>query len=328
LDFLVPSEYTFSMEKEPKNGEVNIESNINFSKVNLKYWSDEEINSFFDKRITALQNSNEFIEENKWQFDNFKKHIIGEGYSGEEMIKRFIQREIKNSTNAKEKATTVRNQLEEKKEEILEQVKLKLEKYLPDWDVNTTEIVFKVMEDADYRHPRNGKVEVDLWRLTFQDDVIENVVGGITHELLHEWMGESSQKYYRNENRFISIEDAKLSACNKTVDEGLAVLVSGMALSKHYEEQRLDYQKAIDESFKYFKDFFTITDVEIAKQTYRKGLNNMGPFYVVGYEVAKEVFERIDLNQFRILIAKIRENPKILFDEYLSLGGGKILPKI
>ena len=316
------------MDKEPKKSETNIESNINFSKVELKYWSDEEINSFFDKRITALQNPAEFIEANKWQFDNFKRHRMDEGYSEEEMIKRFVQREIKDSTNAKEKAIIVKNKLESKKEEILEKVRVKLAEYLPDWNANTTKIVFKVMGDADYRHPRNGEVEVDLWRLTFQDDVIENVVDGITHELFHEWMGESSQKYYRDENKFVSIEDAKLSACNKTVDEGLAVLVGGMSLSKHYEEQKLDYQKEIDESFSYFKDYFTVGDVEIAKKLYRKGLNNMGPFYVVGYEVAKEVFECVGPNQFRILIAKIRENPQILFDEYVSSDEKKTLPKI
>ncbi len=257
------------MEKEFLR-ETYTESNIDLSKTVLKFWSDGEIDSFFDERLLSLQNPADFIEVNKWQFDNFKRHIVDEGYSEEEIIRRFIQREIGASTRAREKVVTVRNTLENKKEEILEQVRIKLAKYLPDWCTNDVEINFKVMEDADYRHPRNGKVEVDLWRLTFQDDVVENVVDGITHELFHEWMGESSQKYYGDEEKFVSMDDAKLSACKKTVDEGLAVLIGGMSLPKHYDKQKREYQDVVNESFAYFRDYFDINDIENAKKLYRK----------------------------------------------------------
>lgn len=315
------------MEKEPIE-ETSFESNIDLSKTILKFWSKERINSFFDERILSLQKPDDFIEKNKWQFDNFKKHLTDRNYSEEEIVKLFIQREIRNSVNYRERIFAIRDQLESKKEEILEQVRIKLAKYLPDWYTNDIEITFKIMEDADFRHPRNGEIEVDLWRLVFQDDVVENVIDGVTHELFHEWMGQGSQKYHMDEEKFSTIDDARLSACNKIVDEGLAVLIGGMSLPKHYEKQKRDYEDVVSESFTFFRDYFDTDDIEKIRKLYRKGLNNVGPFYVVGYEIAKEIIERIGLDKFRILVSKIRENPKILFDRYISQETNRVLPKI
>lgn len=70
------------------------------------------------------------------------------------MIELFIQRKKAMSMEAKMKAAEVRSVIEGKKDEILEQVKTRLAKFLPSWQPQQTEITFKIMEDADYRHPR------------------------------------------------------------------------------------------------------------------------------------------------------------------------------
>lgn len=230
------------------------------------------------------------------------------------------------SMEAKMKAAEVRSVIEGKKDEILEQVKTRLAKFLPSWQPQQTEITFKIMEDADYRHPSKGRVDVDLWRLSFQEDPVGDIVQGIIHELFHEWMSDGEQRTIKDEDNFTSREEAQASASFKISDEGLAVLIGGQSLETHHKMNAEDYAKLVSESFRFLRDYVALEDIDALKRLYRKGLDNMGPFYVVGYEMASKILEHVGMTRFRELVVLIREDANLLFEEYKAIPGGYELP--
>ena len=327
LIILIPIWYTIGMEDISKQFEQKKESIIDFSNVRISYWSDEEINSFFDERIKALGNPEKFIEENKWQFDNFKSWRKDKGYSDSEMIKLFVKNEVSLSEEGKMTASRMRAEMEGKQEAIVRQVKLRLATFLPNWKPEEVSVSFRVIENANFIHPRKGECEIDLRRLSFEPNPCESVVYGITHELFHEWISERGL----HEEEHTSQNSACSAALYNTVDEGLAVLVGGKPgyLEEHYKSIGKDYEKTIIESFRYLNEYLMLDDLKVMERKYQEGLSNMGPFYVVGFEMAKKVLESLGIERFREFVSHVRENPESLFDEYEMIAGvGSVLPKI
>lgn len=105
----------------------------------------------------------------------------------------------------------------------------------------------------------------------------------------------------------------------RTIDEGLAVLVSGQSLSEHHEKQGQDYQKYIAESFEFFKEFLTQNDRTELEKMNEQEFKNMGHFYVVGNEISKTVLQQIGIEKFRKLIENCRLSPEKIIDEYESI---------
>jgi hypothetical protein len=175
------------------------------------------------------------------------------------------------------------------------------------------------MEDADFRHPQDGFVEVDLWRLSYKEDYLENVIDGIVHELTHEWMSETGilKDLHKEE---LSIIDNKKAVTIKTIDEGLAVFVSGgKTLIEHYDRGNQKYSDSILKSFHYFNDFFVTNDNTRLNKLRIDGFKNMGPFYIVGYEIINTICNYVGTDDFLKMIPDIRIKPEIIFDKYREI---------
>jgi hypothetical protein len=308
------------MKDSPENPKIEKNSEIDLMNVKIEFWSDEQIAAFFDDRLEALNDPENFLSKNQWQLDNLKRHVAKEGYSDQEIADKFIQREKRRSVEMKEKCIAVKAELESKLELIMEAVHTKLATYLPNWKPSSVKVTFKIMEDADYRHPNNGEVEADLWRIVYKENKVDDVIHGVTHEIFHEWMNEQGELKRLDEYRKEDAESAPLEIGRKlvrarTIDEGLAVLISGQSLKQHHEERGIDYGSFVMESFKYFDDFEKITDAKEQKSVGSAGFKNMGQFYVVGYEIVRAVRDHVGEPRFKELVALARENPELMFEE-------------
>ena len=309
------------MRDSSESSKIEKVSEIDLTKLELNFWSDEQISAFFDHRLKELDSPESFVEKNKWQIDNFRRHVIDKGYSDKQVVDMFIQREKKQSMEVKDKCIAVKNELEDKTESIMEAVRAKLAMYLPDWRPETVKVTFKIMEDADYRNPNNGEIEADLWRMTYKKDVIDNVIKGVAHELFHEWMNEQGKLKELDQSgngngEDVPIEIGRELVRARMIDEGLAVLISGQSLKAHHEEHGVRYDTFVVESFKYFDDFEKIDDVKEQKVLGSTGFKNMGQFYVVGYEMVRAILDRVGEVRFRELVVLSRDNTEIMFEEY------------
>jgi hypothetical protein len=311
------------MEQGPKF-ENNHESKIDLTSVEAKFCHDSEIEDYFDRKSEELNDPIEYARRNTQGFDRLKKYLESKGknFSEEELVEIFIDDERyrfqRNKANI-EKVLETKHLIEQNFRLILDLSRRRLSEYLPDWKPNSVTIEFNMMENADFMHPEPGKIVVDIWRLGFKKDPIEDVAEGISHELFHEWMCQEGvrQKNRVNIEEVESIEDLRRIARFKIVDEGLAILSSGYTLSDHYVKQKKDYD--VRKSFELYNQFFGVDSLQEAKEYYLKQYENMGAFYVVGYEIAKSVLGKIGILEFRKIINNIRENPELLIDEYKKL---------
>jgi hypothetical protein len=158
----------------------------------------------------------------------------------------------------------------------------------------------------------DGKdITADLGRLVHQENPIENVIEGITHEVFHLWMKEKKEQFYLQEEN----KSEKNEILFGIVDEGLAVLTSGQSLVIHHEKQGKNYETYKKESFEIFEKLLKDNSANLW-ELYKKNFENIGPFYIVGNEIAKTVLQKIGIEKFKVLIDKCRTNPKKIIDEY------------
>jgi hypothetical protein len=120
--------YNSYMEELPQI--EDIESKKSLPNVEYKFWSDDQINYFFDQRLKELENPQEFIDKNKWQFINFKRRYFDKGYSDQELVNIFISRERDVSVKIREKIFNLKRKLESDIENILNLVYKKINFFL------------------------------------------------------------------------------------------------------------------------------------------------------------------------------------------------------
>ncbi len=178
-----------------------------------------------------------------------------------ETIYKFQTNKLSRDIN---KIIEIKEQLETEMDNILQEVTKNLEKFLPNWKIKPTEINFTINKNADFCFDKNT-ITADLERLLFSKDPVKNVVKGITHEVFHIWMHETKKELPETIPGF---DKTKSWNVFKTIDEGLAVLVSDMSLKDHHENQKRDYSKYKKESFEFFKK--SLTEKEPNKKNTKK----------------------------------------------------------
>jgi len=226
-----------------------------------------------------------------------------------------------------EKALVIKNELENHVDEIKAEVTKRLEKFLPDWIVDQAKIVFTMNEGADFCIDRNT-ITVDLGRLLFEQNQTEKVKEGITHEIFHLWMSEGSE-WSDSEQDEISDQVLKDRIVFKTVNEGLAVLISGQALETHHTKQGRNFVEYRNESFESFNRFLSEKDREALEKIKDEEFQKMGHFYVVGNEIAKVILQKDGIEPFKKLIIEARKNPAVFLQRYKEICSENIeLPKI
>jgi len=157
-----------------------------------------------------------------------------------------------------------------------------------------------------------------LGRLAFEEDFFEETIQGITHEVFHIWMSEKSD-WSDAEQDSISNVALRNRIIFKTIDEGLAVLVSGQSLKTHHEEQGRKYDKFIQESFAVFNNFTAVKSREELEKTKNEEFQNMGHFYVVGNEITQALLNDEGIEKFKRLVADARSDPMKIFELYKAI---------
>lgn len=293
--------------------EQNKEKAIDLTNLSVEFDTDETIkNSILENK--GVKEYEKWLEKNKPEIEEKQQEIMKAVEMGilpnsepETIYKFQIDRRSKNINEI----IDIRKQIEENLDNILQEVAKSLEKFLPNWKIKPAKIIFTINEDADFCFDENV-ITADLERLLFSKNYTRSVVKGITHEIFHIWMHETKNDLPKTIPGFDEIRSWNIF---KTIDEGLAVLISDMSLKKHHEEQKRNYSEYKTESFQFFEKFLEESTPE-PKKYQKKGLNNMGYFYVVGYEVVKSILEKEGLENFKKSIIQSRKHPEIFLQKY------------
>jgi len=314
------------MSDKLKNAESSKESSVELSALNFSFCPDEEITKHYQEQLEDLRDKDKWLAANKEKIAQSKDRIaeyIKDGLMPDdkpESIWRFSVDRIKESES---RTIEVKKELEPKTGEIRNAVSGRLAKFLPDWACKGADVNFAINEKSDF-WVNDNVITADLTRLAFDKDFVETAVEGTTHEVFHIWMQEGRPSTGRPKEEIIF----------STIDEGLAVLVSGQSLQKHHEHQGRNYQEYVQESFDAFNKFLREKNKGKIKKMVAEGgdgyeFKNMGHFYVVGHEIASAVLENLGIEEFRKIILEARDNPRVLLEAYeVICSKDSELPKI
>ncbi len=295
------------------------ESLIDLKALSFNFCSEDFLHSFYNRKLQQLENKEKWLAEYGKQIEENKKALneaVQKGLirdSEPETIRNFqIDREKEKQKRVMEIISTIQNHADEIKDDVAQS----LSKFLPDWSP-AMEIMFTINKKADFCINDEGII-VDLERLVREDNPLETIKKGIIHELFHFWMSQED-KDLGPQAKEKSTQALREKIIFKTIDEGLAVLISCQRLEEHHKEESRSYDEYIKESFKIFNRFLGKHNQENLKKIQDKEFQNMGHFYVVGYEIARAILEAKGIEQFKTLILRARHNPAIFLQEYKEL---------
>ncbi len=306
------------------------ESKIDLDLLSFNFCPDSEADNYYDKKLEELEDKDRWIERNKNELLENKDRIakaIENGLIADEKSETIWQFQIDRVKQEKEKIVQIKKELNEKIDQIKDGVVKKLSKLLPDWKPDKIIINFTINENADFCVD-GDTITVDLERLSSEKDFLEKTVRGLTHEIFHVWMSEGNE-WSDSKQDEVSDQVLKERIIFKTIDEGLAVGVSGQSLLEHHKQRDVNYDKYIQESFDAFNKFLKEIDREKLEKIKEKEFENMGHFYVVGNEIAKTILQNMGIEKFRKLVEECRKNPENFLKEYKSISlQSSELPKI
>ena len=286
--------------------------------------------TFYDEKLRSLEDKEKWLEENKDKLEQNKDKIeksVEDGLIADAEPETIWQFQIDKAKEGQEKVLAIKGELEGQIDEIKIEVAKRLGKYLPDWTARKARIVFTMNERADFCIDRDTII-VDLGRLLFEQDPTEKVKEGVTHEVFHLWMSEGLE-WSDSKQDEASDQDLKDRIVFKTVDEGLAVLISGQSLETHHEKQGRDFAEYKNESFESINHFLAEQDREALEKIKDDEFQNMGHFYIVGNEIAKAILQHDGVESFRTLILDAREKPAIFLQRYKEISNeNNELPRI
>jgi hypothetical protein len=303
---------------------------INLGALSFNFCENDLVGNFYDEKLRELEDETKWLQENKAMLEQNKDKIVKaveDGLIADAEPKTIWQFQVDKAKEGQEKVLAIKNELEGRIDEIKADVIKRLGKYLPDWTAEKAIILFTMNEKADFCIDRNT-ITVDLGRLLFEQNPTEKVKEGITHEVFHHWMSEGLE-WSDSEQDEVSDQALKDRIIFKTVDEGLAVLISGQSLETHHTKQGRDFVEYRNESFESFNRLLSEKDRGALEKIKDKEFQNMGHFYVVGNEIAKVILQKDGIEPFKKLIIEVRKNPAVFLQRYKEISGENIeLPKI
>lgn len=294
--------------------------NIDISNLSYNFCDDDLINTYYEQKLSELTDKNKWLKKNKENLLQSKDKIakaVRDGLIIDDKPETIWQFQIDRISKGKNEVMRIKTEIEQRMEQIKINVAKKLSVFLPNWKPEKMIIIFTMNDKADFCVDEN-EITVDLGRLSGNKDFIEEVTSGIAHEVFHVWMKEKNE-WSDSKQDDEPDEALRSQIIFRTVDEGLAVLVSGQSLRKYHEKQGINYEEYITESFEFFKKFLkqnNRVELETAKE---KEFESMGHFYVTGNEIAKTVLQQIGIEKFRKLIEDCRISPEKIIEEYESI---------
>jgi hypothetical protein len=290
--------------------EKKIGSEVNLSHVKTEYATDDFIREWQSEKIREMEDFSTWHEKNKDNIKEKKKHIswaVVEGIIADENPRTIWEFNKKLVANSGERVIALRNNILNSESEILGNVAKRLAVYLPNWKPKGVSISFTCNEGANFCIENSG-ITVDLARLSIGPASFEQIEDGLVHELVHEWMKDPQAEKYASKERIM----------RGLVGEGIATHIAKQDLKKHHEKNGANFEDFRKKSFELFEKFLNCSeDDDLA--AFKNVFLNMGEFYVVGNEIAKNVENKIGLEKFRELLLEIRKNPKVLLDKYNQL---------
>lgn len=289
------------------------ESEIDLSNLKIGFWDDRRINDWHENNQLPdfEQWHKENIEVIKQASDEIKK-AIEMGLVSDDSPQALYDFQVERMHKSKDKVLEVRDNIKENVDSILNTTSGRLANYLPDWQLEGSQAVFKINPEADFRVEKRN-ISVDLQRLTFQEDPIKETQDGLTHELFHVWLEEKGI-----DNEDYSGKTKILFGC---LNEGLAVLISELSLKEHHEKQSRNYNEYVQESFEFFNRFLKLDEVKDRKKIEKttEAFKNMGEFYVVGYEICDTILKEKGIEFLRELIKNFPQDYSPFFEEYKKI---------
>jgi len=292
-------------------------SSIDLSAMDFNFCTDDQVKSHYDEKLHEIEDKDKWIKENREKLEQNKVKVlkaVEEGLITDGQLETIWRFQHNKAKEKQKKASQIKKELEGKVEDIKRIVAERLGGFLPNWTPNKVSIFFTVNEKADFCVNKNN-ITVDLGRLVFEKDLLEKTVQGITHEVFHIWMSEKSEWSDVKQNS-VSDETLRDRIVFKTIDEGLAVLVSGQLLKTHHEKQGKEYNKYIQESFVAFNQFMSTTNRKELEKIKDKEFQDIGHFYVVGYEIVHAILKKEGIENFRKLIEEARSNAFKMLELY------------
>jgi len=310
--------------KSQKEGQINIDA------LSFDFCDDDVVRTFYDEKLHSLEDKEKWLEENK---DNLKQNkdriakAVEDGLIKDPQPETIWQFQVDKARDGQKKVIEIKRELENKIDEIKKETAKTLSKFLPDWSSDKAKVTFTMNEKADFCID-GGSITVDLGRLLFEQNPIEKVKEGVTHEVFHHWMAEKS-KWSDSEQNEVSDQSLKDQVVFKTVDEGLAVLISNQSLEKHHINQGRNFTEYTKRSFDSFNSFFSEDNRDRLEKYKDEEFKNMGHFYVVGNKIVATVLQNDGIENFRKQIVEARDNPSVFLQRYKKICEEDIkLPKI
>jgi len=300
---------------EPKR-----EGLVNLDVLSFEFCADDLVHDFYDKKVYELEDKETWLEKNQEKLEQNKEKIakaVKDGLITDSQPKTIWKFQVDKAKEGQEKVIAIKSEIESHVDEIKDEVAKKLGKFLPDWSPDQAKIVFTMNEKADFCID-SDTITVDLGRLLFEQDPTEKVKEGVAHEVFHLWMSEKSE-WSDSKQDEVSDKDLIDRTIFKTVDEGLAVLISGQSLETHHTKQGKNFTEYKNESFESFNHFLSEKDCESLEKIKDEEFQNMGHFYVAGNEIAKAVLQHDGIDKFRELIIDVRNNPSVLLKRYREM---------
>jgi len=184
------------MRSERKEGQNNREGIIDLSNLSVFFCDNELLNSYYEKKLAEIEDEDKWIEDNRDNLLREKNKItqaVKDGIISDGEPETIWKFRVKKLEDLKDKLISIKNEAEDRLSEIKKEIALRLGKFLPDWKLKEANVNFTINEKADYCVD-GTEITVDLGRLIHEENPIENVIEGITHELFHVWM-EEEEKY-------------------------------------------------------------------------------------------------------------------------------------
>jgi len=310
--------------KSQKEGRINIDA------LSFDFCDDNVVHTFYDEKLHSLGDKEKWFEKNKENLEQNKDRItkaVEDGLIKDSQPETIWQFQVDKARDGQEKVVEIKRELESKIDEIKDEVVKRLGKFLPNWSSDKAKIVFTMNEKADFCID-NDTITVDLGRLLFEQDPIEKIKEGVTHEVFHHWMAEKSEWSDSKQNE-MSDQSLKDQVVFKTVDEGLAVLISNQSLEKHHINQGRNFTEYTKRSFDSFNSFFSEDNRDRLEKYKDEEFKNMGHFYVVGNKIVATVLQNDGIENFRKQIVEARDNPSVFLQRYKKICEEDIkLPKI
>jgi len=223
----------------------------------------------------------------------------------------------------------IQNEVKSKIDDIKMAIAKKLGEFLPNWVSPKITINLTASKNGNWHVNKDNIINGDLGILTLED-YFDGIIKGTVHEIFHIWMEEKQNQDWRNDDLSnLSEHELRNMMIFRTIDEGLATLISGGPNFKEYhEEQGKNYDEYIQDCFIAFNSFLKAKTREELVFFFETSFQN-SQFSIVGNEIAKIILEKNGIDNFKKIINEARKNPETMFKEYREIcEKDNYLPKI